>query len=211
MSKANEFTGIIRNGIIDENPTFRLVLGMCPTLAVSKAVINGIGMGLATTFVLVCSNLLISLLRNFIPAKVRLPAYIVIIATFVTIVDLMMAAFIPSLHSALGMYIQLIVVNCIVMARAESYAAKNPPLHSALDGLGMGLGFTLALCVLSAVRELLGAGSLFGIHVLTESFPAARMINEAPGGFICLAMLMAVVNTVMAKRKKTAEKEEVEA
>ena len=148
--------GIVFNGIVTENPTFRLVLGMCPTLAITTTVSNGLGMGLAATFVLICSNLVISLLRNFIPDKIRIPAFIVVIATFVTIVQLLLQAFIPALYESLGVFIPLIVVNCIIFARAESFASKNPPLESACDGLGMGLGFTLAITLLSAIRELLG-------------------------------------------------------
>ena len=154
--------GIVFNGIVTENPTFRLVLGMCPTLAITTTVSNGLGMGLAATFVLICSNLVISLLRNFIPDKIRIPAFIVVIATFVTIVQLLLQAFIPALYESLGVFIPLIVVNCIIFARAESFASKNPPLESACDGLGMGLGFTLAITLLSAIRELLGSGDTPG-------------------------------------------------
>ena len=147
---------IFLNGIVTENPTFRLVLGMCPTLAITTSVLNGLGMGLATTFVLVCSNFVISLIRNFVPSKVRIPAYIVVIATFVTIVQLLLEAFLPSLSQSLGLFIPLIVVNCIIFARAESFASKNPPLASMADGLGMGLGFTISLSIISAVRTTWG-------------------------------------------------------
>ena len=157
---------IFFNGIITENPTFRLVLGMCPTLAVTTSVLNGLGMGLATAFVLVCSNLVISLLRNFIPSKVRIPAFIVVIASFVTIVQLVLNAFLPDLASSLGLFIPLIVVNCIIFARAEAFASKNGPLASMTDGLGMGLGFTVSLTLISAVRELIGSGTLLGFPVL---------------------------------------------
>ena len=151
------------NGILKENPTFVLMLGMCPTLAVTTGAINGLGMGLSTCAVLMMSNLMISLLRKFIPDRVRMPAYIVVVASFVTIVELLMQAYVRSLYASLGLYIPLIVVNCIILGRAESYASKNPPLASFFDGLGMGLGFTLALTIIGAVRELLGAGSFFGM------------------------------------------------
>jgi len=199
-------TRVLLNGIISENPTFRLVLGMCPTLAVTTAAANGLGMGLATTFVLICSNLVISLIRNFVPDKVRIPAYIVVIATFVTMVDLFLKAFIPALSASLGLYIPLIVVNCIIFARAESFASKNPPLDSVLDGIGMGIGFTLALTLLSCVRELLGSGSIFGLNVLGASYPPMLLFVLAPGGFITLGLLMALVNKLLnLRRKKTEE------
>ncbi|MDR3084764.1 MAG: electron transport complex subunit E [Christensenellaceae bacterium] len=182
------------NGVITENPTFRLVLGMCPTLAVTTAAGNGLAMGLATTAVLVGSNFLISLLRNFIPSKVRIPAYIVVIATLVTVVDLLMKAYLPALSSALGLYIPLIVVNCIIFARAESFASKNPPLESVLDGIGIGIGFTLALILLASVRELLGAGSIFGVNILGPDYPKALIFVMAPGGFFSLGLLLAAVN-----------------
>ena len=164
---------IFFNGIITENPTFRLVLGMCPTLAVTTSVLNGLGMGLATAFVLVCSNLVISLLRNFIPSKVRIPAFIVVIASFVTIVQLVLNAFLPDLASSLGLFIPLIVVNCIIFARAEAFASKNGPLASMTDGLGMGLGFTVSLTLISAVRELIGSGTLLGFPVLGANYPCS--------------------------------------
>ncbi len=182
------------NGLITENPTFRLVLGMCPTLAVTTQAFNGIGMGLATTFVLIFSNLVVSLLRNVIPDKIRIPAYIVIIATFVTIVEMLMAAFLPDLYDTLGLFISLIVVNCIIFARAESFASKNPPLASAADGLGMGLGFTMALTLIASVREIIGSGSLFGIALFGASFEPALLFVMAPGGFITLGVLMILVN-----------------
>ena len=186
--------GILKNGILDENPIFRLVLGMCPTIAVTTAVINALGMGAAATFVLICSNVVVSLLRNFIPAKVRIPAYIVIIASFVTIVQLVMKAFLPALDAALGVFIPLIVVNCIILGRAEAFAGKNPVGASALDGLGMGLGFTVALVLVATVREVLGNGTWMGISLFGANYPAALFFIMAPGGFITLGLLMGLVN-----------------
>lgn len=200
--------GIVFNGIVTENPTFRLVLGMCPTLAITTTVSNGLGMGLAATFVLICSNLVISLLRNFIPDKIRIPAFIVVIATFVTIVQLLLQAFIPALYESLGVFIPLIVVNCIIFARAESFASKNPPLESACDGLGMGLGFTLAITLLSAIRELLGSGALLGIQVMPDGYQPMAIITQAPGGFIMLGLLMVVMNSLFkAYDRRRASKE----
>lgn len=201
MGKKQIFT----NGILKENPTFRLVLGMCPTLAVTTAAINGIGMGAAATFVLVCSNVAISLLRNVIPEKIRIPAFIVIIASFVTIVQLVMQAFLPDLYNALGIFIPLIVVNCIIFARAESFASKNPVVDSALDGLGMGVGFTLALTLIASVRELLGNGSIFGISLLGASYEPWLMLILAPGGFIVLGLLLAMFNAISNKRSRKAQ------
>ena len=195
---------IFMNGILDENPTFRLVLGMCPTLAITTAASNGIGMGLAVTFVLVFSNLVISLLRSAIPDKIRIPAFIVVIATFVTIVQLVVKAFVPALDKSLGMFIPLIVVNCIIFARAEAFAFKNPPVASMADGLGMGLGFTLAITVLSAIRELLGSGTLFGVSLLGGSFQPMAIMTAPPGGFIALGILLAIVNAMTNRKKKTA-------
>ena len=194
-----KYSSIISNGLIAENPVFRLVLGMCPTMAISTSVQNGIAMGLAATFVLICSNFVISLLRNFVPEKVRIPAFIVVIATFVTVVQLVMEAFLPDLSKALGLYIPLIVVNCIIFARAESYASKNPPLASIIDGVGMGIGFTLALAILSCVREVLGAGTLLGIPLFGEAFKPALIFVLAPGGFITLGILMGAFNLVIQK------------
>lgn len=200
--------GIVFNGIVTENPTFRLVLGMCPTLAITTTVSNGLGMGLAATFVLICSNLVISLLRNFIPDKIRIPAFIVVIATFVTIVQLLLQAFIPALYESLGVFIPLIVVNCIIFARAESFASKNPPLESACDGLGMGLGFTLAITLLSAIRELLGSGTLLGIQIMPDGYQPMAIITQAPGGFIMLGLLMVVMNSLFkAYDRRRASKE----
>ncbi len=198
------------NGILPENPTFRLVLGMCPTLAVTTAASQGVSMGLATTAVLVCSNLFISLLRNIIPEKVRIPSFIVVIASFVTIVEMLIKAFLPELNDSLGIYIPLIVVNCIIFARAESYAFKNPPIHSMMDGLGMGLGFTGAITILAALREVLSKGSVFGIAIMPDSFPNIEIIGRAPGGFIMLGLLLATVNAItkyIEKRKQTKEEE----
>jgi electron transport complex protein RnfE len=186
------------NGILRENPTFALVLGMCPTLATTTSAINGMSMGLATLFVLVCSNVVISLLKNLIPDKVRIPAFIVVIATFVTMVQLVMQAYLPAIYGVLGLFIPLIVVNCIVLGRAEAFAAKNSVGLSALDGLGMGLGFTLSLTVIGAIRELLGSGAIFGLHVFPEYY-AMLIFVLAPGAFIALAYLMGAVNKLQNK------------
>ncbi len=200
------------NGIVTENPTFRLVLGMCPTLAITTMAANGISMGLATTAVLVFSNLAISALRNIIPENVRIPSFIVIIASFVTIVQLLIKAFLPSLDETLGIYIPLIVVNCIIFARAESFAFKNPPLASIMDGLGMGIGFTLAITILAIIREILGKGTCFGVQILPESVPPMGIISQAPGGFIMLGSLLLVVNLIVkAFDKKKALKANREA
>jgi electron transport complex protein RnfE len=188
----------LTNGILKENPTFALVLGMCPTLATTTSAVNGMSMGLATLFVLVCSNVVISLLKNLIPDKVRIPAFIVVIATFVTMVQLVMQAYLPAIYDVLGLFIPLIVVNCIVLGRAEAFAAKNTVGLSALDGLGMGLGFTLSLTVLGVIREFLGAGTVFGFQIYSSQF-AALIFVLAPGAFICLAYLMAIVNKLQKK------------
>lgn len=185
------------NGIIKENPTFVLMLGMCPTLAVTTTAINGIGMGLSTTAVLVFSNLIISLLRKIIPDRVRIPAYIVIVASLVTIVQLLLQAYIPSLYTALGIYIPLIVVNCIILGRAEAYAAKNGPIESAFDGIGMGLGFTVGLTCIAIFREILGAGAVFGIEIIPEDF-RITIFGLAPGAFFVLAGLTALQNKFKA-------------
>ncbi len=184
------------NGIIKENPTFVLTLGMCPTLAVTTSAINGLGMGLTTMVVLALSNVFISLLRHVIPDKVRIPAFIVIIASFVTVAQLLLQGFIPFLYDALGIYIPLIVVNCIILGRAEAYAYKNPVIPSLFDGIGMGLGFSVALTCIGAVRELLGAGEIFGIHVMPESYVPVSIFIMAPGAFFVLAMLTAIQNKV---------------
>lgn len=191
---------IIKNGIVDENPTFRQVIGMCPTLAVTSSAINGIGMGLSTTAVLICANVVISLLRKVIPDKVRIPAFVVVIASFVTIVEFLLKAYLPALNSALGLYIPLIVVNCIILGRAEAFASKNNPVSSFFDGIGMGLGFTLALTILGLVREFLGAGTLFGIAVLPEAFPDTLMMIMSPGAFLTLGVLMAILNYFTNKK-----------
>ncbi len=180
-------------GLIKENPILVLLLGCCPTLATTTSAINGMSMGLATTFVLIMSNLVISLLKNFIPDKVRIPCFIVVIASFVTIVQLVMQAYVPDIYETLGLFIPLIVVNCIVLGRAEAFASKNPVWPSILDGAGMGLGFTLALTVLGCVREFLGSGSVFGLHILPETANILIFILP-PGAFICLGFLIAIVN-----------------
>lgn len=195
------------NGLVKENPTFVLMLGMCPTLAVTTSAVNGLGMGLTTTVVLMLSNLIISLLRHIIPNRVRIPAFIVIIASFVTVVELLLEAYIPFLNKALGVYIPLIVVNCIILGRAESYAYSNPPLPSLFDGLGMGLGFSFALTCIGAVRELLGAGSLFGMEILPASFTPVSIFSLAPGAFFVLAALTAFQN-FLKNRKGKAGKDE---
>ena len=182
------------NGLVKENPTFVLMLGMCPTLAVTTSAINGIGMGLSTTAVLVMSNMLISMLRKVIPASVRMPAFIVVVASFVTIVDFLMAGFVPGLYKSLGLYIPLIVVNCILLGRAEAFAAKNTPVASFFDGLGMGLGFTLALTLLGAVREFLGTGKIFNLTILPEEYGMLIFVL-APGAFIALGYLIALINS----------------
>jgi electron transport complex protein RnfE len=186
-------------GILDENPVFIQVLGMCPTLAVTTSAENGIGMGLATTTVLIMANLVISLLRNIIPSKVRIPAFIVVIASFVTIVDFMLQGFVPALYASLGLFIPLIVVNCVILGRAEGFASKNKPFISVVDGLGMGLGFTLALGSIGAVREILGAGTLFGMNVMPSGYVPISIMILAPGAFLVLGILLAAFNYVLAK------------
>ena len=184
---------VILNGIITENPTFVLLLGMCPTLGTTSSAINGLSMGLATMFVLICSNIVISAVKNLIPDMVRIPAYIVVIATFVTVVQMCMQAFVPALYATLGLFIPLIVVNCIVLGRAEAFAAKNGVVASACDGIGIGLGFTLALTLLGACRELLGTGKLFNLMLVPEEFGSLIFVL-APGAFIVLGYLVAIVN-----------------
>ena len=191
---------IFMNGIIDENPTFRMVLGMCPTLAITTAVSNGIGMGLATTFVLVFSNLVISLLRKAIPDEIRIPAFIVVIATFVTIVQLFVKAFVPALDAALGVFIPLIVVNCIIFGRAEAFAFKNKPIPAVIDGLGMGMGFTIAITMICAVRELFGAGTLLGVQVMPAGYLPMDLLVKPAGGFIVLGLMMALMNKLLPKK-----------
>ena len=184
---------ILMNGIITENPTFVLLLGMCPTLGTTSSAMNGMSMGLATMFVLICSNMVISALKNVIPDMVRIPGYIVVIATFVTVVQMCMEAFIPALYASLGLFIPLIVVNCIVLGRAEAFAAKNGVVASAFDGIGIGLGFSIALTLLGAVRELLGTGKLFNLTIMPEQFGSLIFVL-APGAFIALGFLIAIVN-----------------
>ncbi len=184
----------IYNGVVKENPSFVLMLGMCPTLAVTTSAINGIGMGASTMAVLILSNLIISLLRKAIPDDVRLPAYIVIVASLVTVTELLMEAYTPGVYDALGIYIPLIVVNCIILGRAEAYASKNPPFLSVMDGLGMGLGFTIALFVLGVFRELLGAGTVFGVQVMPDFYEPIAVFVKAPGAFLVLAFVVAIMN-----------------
>ena len=191
---------IIKNGLIDENPIFVQVIGMCPTLAVTTSAINGLGMGLSTTAVLVCSNIVIAMMRKIIPSKIRIPAFIVVIATFVTIIGMLLKAYIPSLDNALGLFIPLIVVNCLILGRAESFASKNKTLESAADGLGMGFGFTLSLTVLAAIREILGNGSLFGINLFGASFEPALLFILPPGAFLTLGFLLAGLNKLKNKK-----------
>jgi electron transport complex protein RnfE len=190
-----------KNGLIDQNPTLVLLLGMCPTLATSTSMTNAVGMGLAATAVLICSNFAVSALRKLIPEKIRIAAFVVIIAGFVTAVDYLLQAFVPALSESLGMFIPLIVVNCIILARAEAFASKNGVMRSALDGLTMGMGFTLALMTVSAIRELLSAGSLFGFRVLPEAFPSIGIMAQPPGGFIVLGVVIAVMQAIRNRGK----------
>lgn len=189
---------IVTNGLVKENPSLRLVLGTCPTLAVTTVAMNGLGMGLAATFVLICSNIVISALRKVIPDKVRLPAFITVIATFVTVLQMLVKAYLPSLDTALGIYLPLIVVNCIILGRAEAFASKNSPLDSILDGVGIGLGFTLALTVIGAVREILGSGAIFGVN-LGFADVAPLIFVLAPGAFLVLGYLMVLFNKLAKK------------
>lgn len=184
---------VLMNGINKENPTFVLLLGMCPTLGTTSSALNGMSMGLATTFVLVCSNVVISLIKNLIPDMVRIPAFIVVIASFVTALQMCMQAFVPDIYATLGLFIPLIVVNCIILGRAEAFASKNGVVPSFFDGVGMGLGFTIALTVLGAVREILGTGKIFGLEVWPEDY-GMLMFVLAPGAFIVLGYLIAIVN-----------------
>lgn len=189
----------IKNGLLTENPVFVLMLGMCPTLAVTTSAINGFGMGVSSLVVLAVSNLVISLLRKIIPDEVRLPAFIVVVASFVTVVELLMEAYIPSLYAALGIYIPLIVVNCIILGRAEAFASKNPPIVSLFDGIGMGLGFTVALTIIGTIRELLGNGSVFGLQI--PGYEPMAFFVRAPGAFLVLAVLVAIMNAVGIKNR----------
>lgn len=190
----------LKTGILIDNPTFMQVLGMCPTLAVTTSANNAVGMGLTTTAVLICSNAVISLLRKYIPSKVRIPAFVVIIASFVTMMDLLLQAYIPALHAQLGLFIPLIVVNCLILARAEAYASKNKVVPSIFDGLGMGLGFTVGLTVIGIVREILGAGTLFDFQIMPASYQPATIMILAPGAFFTLGILMALINLAKAKK-----------
>ena len=189
---------IILNGIVKENPVFCLLLGMCPTLGTTTSAINGMGMGLCTMFVLICSNLVISLLKNVVPDKVRIPAFIVVIASFVTLLQLCMQAYLPSLYESLGLFIPLIVVNCLILGRAEAFASRNTPLNSIFDGLGMGLGFTLGLTILGLIREMLGSGSVFGYKFIGDA-DGILVFVLAPGAFIVLGYLIAIVNRLKSK------------
>lgn len=202
---------IISSGIVKNNPTFVLVLGMCPTLGTTTSAGNGMGMGLATMAVLIMSNLVISLIKNIIPDKVRIPAFIVVIASFVTIIQMLMQAYVPALYGALGVFIPLIVVNCIILGRAEAFASKNSVAASAVDGICQGIGYTVVLLILSAFRELLGAGTLLGIQVMPSSYVPAGMLTLPVGGFLCLGTLIAIMQWALARsEKKNAEKKETE-
>ena len=197
MSAFKELT----KGFVKENPVFVMALGLCPTLATSTSIVNAIGMGLAATFVLLCSNILISMIKDVVPSKVRIPCYIVLIASFTTIVDMLMEAFVPTIHKSLGVFIPLIVVNCIILGRAEAFASRNNVFKSALDGIGMGLGFTLALMVIAFFRELIGTGQLLGIQILPLSYQPVLVAVLAPGAFLTLGLLMALIG--MLKKKET--------
>ncbi len=201
-----ESARVFTNGLLKENPSLRLVLGTCPTLAVTTLAVNGLGMGLAATFVLICSNIAISALRRVIPDKVRLPAYITVIATFVTVLQMLVKAFLPSLDSALGIYLPLIVVNCIILGRAEMFASKHGIGLSALDGLGMGLGFTGTLVVMGSIRELLGAGTLFGVQIMPEAVDPMTVFITPPGGFFVFGCLMALVVFIEIKTNHRKER-----
>lgn len=194
----------LKNGIFKENAIFVQVIAMCPTLAVTTSAKNGIGMGLATTAVLVGANVVIAALRKLIPDKIRIPAFIVVIAGFVTLLQFLMQGFVPGLYKALGIFIPLIVVNCVILGRAEAYASKNTVFASLFDGLGMGLGFTLALVVLASIRELLGAGTLFGLQIMPSSYKPALIMILAPGAFFALGILMAIMNAVQISKTKQA-------
>ena len=196
---------IFRDGLLDRNPIFVQLLGMCSTLAISTSVLNGIGMGLSVTFVLILSNLFISVFRKAIPSKIRIASYIVIIAGFVTVVDMLLQAFIPSLANSLGLFIPLIVVNCLILARAESFASRHGPLPSLVDGLAMGLGYTVALVIISAIRELLGNGTLLGIRVLPDAYSPAVLVISPVGGFLILGALIALVEWIRRLQRKKKE------
>ncbi len=197
---------ILFNGIFKENPTFVLFLGMCPTLAVTTSAFNGLGMGLSTMIVLIFANIFISLLRKFIPDKVRIAAYVVVIAAFVTIIEMLLKAYAQSVSQSLGIYIPLIVVNCIILGRAEAFASKNNVIKSAVDGVGMGLGFTAALFIIGTIREILGAGTFFGISLFGEAFQPVTIMILPPGAFITLGLIVMVINLITQRRKKEADK-----
>jgi electron transport complex protein RnfE len=199
---------IIKNGILDENPIFRLVVGMCPALAVSTTVSNAFGMGAAATFVLIMSNLFISSLRKLIPNNIRIPAFVVVIATFTTIVQLVVKAFLPALDKSLGIFIPLIVVNCIIFARAEAFAFVNPVIPSIMDGIGMGIGFTVALVIISSVREVFGAGTWYGIQVMPQGFQPMAILTQPPGGFLTLGIVLAIINAAVKGFAKVKENKE---
>lgn len=209
MCKIKRIKQVLLNGLLNENPTFRLVLGTCPTIAVTTQAMNGIGMGLAATFVLIGSNVVISLLRKFIPDKVRIPAFIVIVCMFVTTIQMFMNAFVPALYESLGIFIPLIVVNCIILARAEAFASKNSVLYSAVDGLGMGLGFTCAITIIGSVREIIGNGTWFGMNIMPAGYEPMLIIALAPGGFIVFGLLLGLVNYI-TMRDKTESKKQLE-
>ncbi len=201
MKAIQEFT----KGIIKENPVFVMALGLCPVLAVSTSVQNAIGMGAAATFVLLCSNIFISLIKNFIPSKVRIPCYILVIASFVTIVDMVMEAYVPPLHKSLGIFIPLIVVNCIILGRAEAFASKNGVFKSMLDGLGMGVGFMLAIMVIASIREILGVGTILDIRILPASYKPMIAAILPPGAFVTIGLLMGLLNILQNKKKSKAQ------
>ncbi len=196
MKEKQSLMGLIYDGVIKSNPSLVLMLGMCPTLAVTTSASNGFGMGVSTMAVLIASNLLISLLRKLIPDAVRLPAYIVVAASLVTVVEMITQAYLPDLYESLGLYIPLIVVNCIILGRAEAFASKNNPIPAVFDGIGMGLGFTLALMLIGTFRELLGAGTVFGIQIMPEAYQPIGIFVKAPGAFLVIAMIIAVMNTL---------------
>ena len=208
MSSKTKMSSEFLNGVFTENPIFRLLLGMCPTMAVTTAAINGIGMGLAATFVLIGSNTVISILRKFVPDEVRIPAFVLIICTFVTMVQMLLQAFVPSLYESLGMFIPLIVVNCIILARAEAFASKNGVLASAVDGAGMGIGFTLALTLIAGIRELIGAGTIFGVSVFGGGYEPMLVMILPTGGFLTLGILMGIINALAQRTEKKRIKKE---
>ena len=198
---------LLKNGILTENPTFVLVLGLCPTLAVTSSAVNGLGMGLAATAVLMGSNIAVSAIRKFIPDEIRIPAFIVVIAGFVTVVQLLISAYAPALNKSLGIFIPLIVVNCIILARAEAFAFKNGVIASLFDGIGMGLGFTLALTLIGAIRELIGAGALFGLNLLSSGYQPMLIVVLASGGFLTFGLTLGVINAVGRRRARLAKEE----